>query len=182
MFGIVKECAEEYEKAVEKSAARGLPLNFQNVSVGYTTEVINSVAFGLKTNSISDETCEFKQIGRLIYDPGYLRYRLGLIIRDWFPFLRSVIRFSFFHPKVTQFFLKIVRDTVQYRQQTGYKRNDFLQLLINANDEQKESKEGEGKNLGNSSSRFWRGWIQWRARGLGCLCRETAYDRFYQQS
>lgn len=44
--------------------------------------------------------------------------------------------------EVSEFFTKVVKDTVSYREKNNYVRNDFLQLLINS----KEKGDGEEKN------------------------------------
>lgn len=46
------------------------------------------------------------------------------------PFLRKYIRISIVPQEASDFFLKVVKETVQYREENNYTRNDFLQLLI----------------------------------------------------
>lgn len=43
---------------------------------------------------------------------------------------------------VSEFFTKVVEDTVAYREKNNYVRNDFLQLLINSRDKE----DAKGKN------------------------------------
>lgn len=142
MFGVVKECAEEYQQSLEKSAARGISLDFKELSAGYTIEVINSTAFGLKTNSIGNPDSEFKKIGHLIFQIG-LRFKVRRVIHEWFPFLKRYIRIGLFDKRVVDFFFRTVRETVEYRKKTNSTRNDFLQLLITLN-------EGHADDTGNT--------------------------------
>lgn len=138
MFDTVKECAEECQQMLEKPAAQGIALNFKEVSTGYTIEVINSTAFGWKSNAINDLECGFKKVSRSIFD-GRVRIRIKLVLQTFFPFLKPYIKIHSLPSWIRNFFFNSVRETVEYRKKTGFKRNDFLQLLITLNETAEEN-------------------------------------------
>lgn len=138
MFETVKECAEECQQLLEKPAAQGSVLNFKDVSIGYTIEVINSTAFGWKSNSIADSESEFKKINRALFNQR-MRFTIRNILHTFFPYLKSYINIRFLPSWIRNFFFDSVRETVEYRKKTGYKRNDFLQLLMALNETSEES-------------------------------------------
>jgi len=140
MFGLIKECAEEYQQVLLKSVQSGEPFDAKDYSVNYTVEVISSTAFGLKTHSITSDT-EFKKMSRRIFQLNFTR-TLKFVIRDWFPFLARFLPLKFFDEQITDFFFKTVRETVAYRKQNQFSRNDFLQILMNLNEMSTKSHEG----------------------------------------
>ena len=119
---------------LQKPAAKGIALNFKDVSTGYTIEVINSAAFGWKSNAIKNSESEFKKISRAIF-LGRRRFQMKLLFNTLLPFLKPYVVVYLLPSKIRNFFFNSVRDTVEYRKRTGYKRNDFLQLLISLNEE-----------------------------------------------
>lgn len=49
---------------------------------------------------------------------------------------------------INDFFMKVVDDTVEYREKNNYSRNDFLQLLIDIkNNKDGQAAEHRGKNI-----------------------------------
>ena len=134
MFGIVKECAEECQEMLENSAAQGITLDFKNVSTDYTTEVINSAAFGWKSNAIKDANCEFKKVTHGLANRN-LRLQTKRIWHTLFPFLEDFLNFYVLPTWIRNFFFDTVRDAVEHRKKTGYQRSDFLQLLISLNEQ-----------------------------------------------
>jgi hypothetical protein len=64
--------------------------------------------------------------------------------------LPSLGRFFKFPPKdVTKYFMNMVRDTVEYRENNKVKRNDFMQLLIQLKNKTLRTAEEEDIKLGN---------------------------------
>lgn len=49
----------------------------------------------------------------------------------FFPNIAKKLGFTATEDVVSQFFVGVVKDTVEYREKTKFERNDFIQLLIN---------------------------------------------------
>lgn len=143
MFNTVKECAEDYQKILENSIKQETSLDFKEIGISYAMDVINSTAFGWKTNSMYNPNEELRKISRTAIR-GTARFRFRRLFYMLFPFLKGYVNIFMLPTFMRQFFLNIIQETVQYRKETGYKRNDFLQLLMSLN-EQKMDKVGSEK-------------------------------------
>ncbi|XP_037945840.1 probable cytochrome P450 6a18 [Teleopsis dalmanni] len=98
-----------------------------DLMVRYTTDVTGSVAFGLKCNSLNDPNCEFVAITKKIC---YYRYSMPMVaLMTLFPNLFRKLGFKIIIEEVSQFFLRVVRETVEFRDRTGEQRKDFLNIL-----------------------------------------------------
>lgn len=61
-----------------------------------------------------------------------------------FPSLGRLLRFKQLDPTLTEFFTKVVVDSVKYREKNNIQRQDFLQLLIDMKNN-KDGSEQPGK-------------------------------------
>ncbi|KAK7789223.1 hypothetical protein R5R35_007048 [Gryllus longicercus] len=129
MFALMSECAHEFCQFVSEEARATGEVEFKEVLAKFTTDIIGSCAFGLQFNSMKNPDSEFRAMGRKVFAPSASRTLVGLFFQ-FAPSLAKVFRLRFPTPEVSDFFLKAVHDTVEYREKNNIKRNDFLQLLI----------------------------------------------------
>ncbi|XP_071447823.1 probable cytochrome P450 6a17 [Hetaerina americana] len=156
MFPIVHACAEHLQKTLKssflsiigrchinskaalfplhlKTAAEtermGGSIEVKELMARYTTDVIGSAAFGVEVRSLDNPESEFRVIGRRI-----LSATLSNAIRSFLfvfaPSLAIKLGVRSADPVAEDFFTKIVKDTVTYREENNVKRADFLQLLL----------------------------------------------------
>ncbi|XP_043511352.1 probable cytochrome P450 6a20 isoform X1 [Frieseomelitta varia] len=129
MFGLILECAEHFEKYLDKLAARDEPADFREVTAKYTTDVIGSCAFGIEMSSMSDEDSEFRKVGREIFRPsleGVIRLKMRLYaskLYDWLGYIAP-------DKRLAPFFTKLVTDTMRYRKEHDVYRPDFIHMLM----------------------------------------------------
>ncbi|XP_055852794.1 probable cytochrome P450 6a20 [Episyrphus balteatus] len=95
----------------------------------YVTDVNGNCVFGLDCNSLNDKNADFF---RTVKDmPGLkLHSKLVSILISSFPKLAQKLRMRITHEDLHNFFLRIVRETIKYREKNSVKRNDFLNLMI----------------------------------------------------
>lgn len=96
----------------------------------FTTEVIASVAFGLSTKCHGQPNNDFRRMARAIFEPTGLENLKNLLIVSSEKIAR-IFNLSFNRQETTDFFLRIVRENLEYREKNNIQRNDFFQLLIN---------------------------------------------------
>nr|WCO04824.1 cytochrome P450 monooxygenase [Bemisia tabaci] len=137
MQGCIHELADYLSRCVSDVQ------NLRELMAKFTTDVIGSCAFGLNCNSIRDENSEFRRIGRLIFKPSK-RIRIRNMLRSLGPKLITLLRLKSVHPEVEDFFMSVLKEAVKYRESSALKRNDFLQLLINIQAEEKKQMESNG--------------------------------------
>jgi cytochrome P450 family 6 len=124
-------------------------LEVKDILAKFSTDVIASFAFGVQCNCLKNPDAEFRKWGRKIFQSNI---KSG--IRDIFisvaPALASVMKITYVPRDVTQYFKKMVEETVEYRESNNVKRNDFIQLLIEIKN--KGTLDTEGKTNGTSEA------------------------------
>lgn len=95
----------------------------------FTTDVIGSTAFGVECDSMKNPDSEFMRAGRQVFEATAWENfkRLFLMM---FPDAGRRLRMCITKPEVTRFFMKLLGETVRYREENDVKRNDFLSLLL----------------------------------------------------
>lgn len=113
----------------------------------FTTDVIGSCAFGIDCCSLKDPNAEFRVMGK----KGLTEQRHGLLVMAFmqsFPELAAKMGLKLFTQDVIDFFMRIVRETVEYREKNNVRRNDFMDMLIDLKN-QKLIKSEHGEDLTN---------------------------------
>lgn len=139
MFEMVQECGEELSEFLRMQIIEQdqITIDVKDFSIRYAIDVMFVCGFGLKNNAVKDKDSLSVQIAHKIFDNGKDRNFMAFLS----PVLKEFLGFKVVHPEVSEFFFKTIRETVSYRKETGYVKNDFLQLLINlfiTEDTQKE--------------------------------------------
>ncbi|XP_071868082.1 probable cytochrome P450 6a13 [Bombus fervidus] len=129
MFDLIIECANYFEKYLDKIVAQGEPVDFREITAKFTTDVIGSCAFGINMGALSDEESEFRKIGKQIFEPS-----LEAIIRMKFklmmPKLYDLLGYIVPDRRLAPFLTKVVTDTMKYRKENNVYRPDFIHSLM----------------------------------------------------
>ncbi|XP_071538828.1 cytochrome P450 3A11-like isoform X2 [Panulirus ornatus] len=103
----------------------------------FTLEVISSCAFGIETNSLAEGTSTFHTMAEKLTEfkiLGMLKFLLALL----FPKIFQLLKLSLLSPEVT-FFKDIVTETIRHRDSGEQRRGDFLDIMLEARQDQQES-------------------------------------------
>lgn len=135
MLPLMKDCTEDLLTYLSKH--EGETLEMKEVCAKLTTDNIVSCAFGIKANSFEFENAEFRKYGRRVFD---FNPRRSLQTTSYFvaPLLVSLFKFKFFDGESSNFMRKVFWETVDSREKSGVKRNDFIDLLIHLKNEDPE--------------------------------------------
>lgn len=131
MYPTIVDVAKRFEKCLARIVIQE---NFQVVEVKellarFTTDVIGTCAFGIECNSLDDPNAIFRLKGRKAFDePRHGNVVVNLIRA--FPSIAQRLGVKVFADDVIDFFMKVVRDTVAYREENDISRNDFMDMLI----------------------------------------------------
>lgn len=126
-------------------SAKHEPLEVKDLSDRYTTDVLSSCAFGIQSNSLKNSDSELVKIGKITMRSLDFRIKVMFLIPD------RILEFfnARMMPKhIENYFISLVRNTVEYREKNNVQRNDFMQCLIQLKNgyEIKDSEGiGEGK-------------------------------------
>lgn len=129
----------------KKIVAKAEPIECQELAAKYTTDVIGTCAFGLNINAMANDDNEFRKIRRKLFANSWTN-RLRLWSRKlphWFAVLLKPI---IYNKKIIEFFVNIVKQTMEYRKVNNMKRHDFIDLLIDLQD-QPEQTNRESTNI-----------------------------------
>ncbi|XP_039312733.1 cytochrome P450 6k1-like [Solenopsis invicta] len=85
-----------------------------------------STAFGIKSNCIKDPNNEYRTQGNKIIDINSIKLAMAIFA----PQIMDFFSIPFFPQSVTDFYMKMFRETVEYRQTNHIVRPDFMNLLI----------------------------------------------------
>ncbi|KAF2886489.1 hypothetical protein ILUMI_19683 [Ignelater luminosus] len=148
MFQTLLDCSDNLETLVDKYIQERQPIDIKDVSARFTTDIISSCAFGIECNSLKNPNCEFREYGRKLFDitiwEGVVR-----LIAFVAPDLVIYLKLKILRKELSNFFMNIVRETVNYRETNNIIRKDFMHLLIQLknNVKIKESNVGDLINI-----------------------------------
>lgn len=92
----------------------------------YAVDIIMSAAFGITCDSLENPDNEFRYWGKKIFDPKPLWN--ALIV--WAPQVFDFFSIPYTDKDVTNFFINVFKETVEYRESNNIERKDFLNLLM----------------------------------------------------
>ncbi|XP_065214819.1 cytochrome P450 6a9-like isoform X2 [Planococcus citri] len=138
MFPLMTSCAENIKPALINSTSHRPVFDVKDICGRLMTDMIGSCAFGIDTHSLQNPESEFIKMGRKMF-----KFRWQTLMRRFFPknlppWLVRTLGLGSIPRDVSQYFMKIVEDMVNYREKNNITRGDFLDLLItlrNQNDE-----------------------------------------------
>ncbi|XP_076164171.1 cytochrome P450 6k1-like [Ptiloglossa arizonensis] len=104
-------------------------MDIKNMCCCFTTDMIGTTAFGLNVNSLRDPKAPFRQAGKKVFDYQLIR-GLELLIIFFVPHLTKYTGAIFFGKEASDYLRTTFWNIVNHRIQTGEKRNDVIDLLI----------------------------------------------------
>jgi cytochrome P450 family 6 len=99
----------------------------------FKQDVIGNIAFGLELNSINDPDAEFRRMGKEIFSSSG-NIQIKIVLAASFKKLARKLHVRILPSNVSDFFMKSVKDTVDYRLKNQIERNDVMDLLIKMKD------------------------------------------------
>ncbi|XP_076173237.1 putative cytochrome P450 6a20 [Ptiloglossa arizonensis] len=126
MFPILKETGDTLAKFLNDKAQSKATIDVKDIFSRYSVDIIMSVAFGITCDSFNNPNNEFRYWGKKIFDPK----PLWNVLIFWAPQIFDLFSIPYTERDVTNFFTKMFKDTVEYRESNNIIRNDFLNLLM----------------------------------------------------
>ncbi|GIX86659.1 cytochrome P450 3A29 [Caerostris extrusa] len=148
-MSIFSSCSKVLVDNYSKFAEKGEPVDVKKIFGAFSMDVIANSAFSTKIDSHNDPNNAFVTAARPFFQ-NTVPWRLALWLV--FPSIVKLFSIKVASPLSTKFFADVTLNIIKERKRTGQTRNDFLQLLIEAADEQKaEEKVAEkGDNILNN--------------------------------
>jgi len=146
MENLVEQCGKHMETFLQNecnknTAADGryTELEMKAFFERFTLEVIATCAFGIQCNSLKDPDNEFVKIAARFNEITFFDRILVLFVILFVPQFAHFFRLNVLNRQVLEFLTNVVKKTKEYRSiHKEQKWNDFLQLMIDAAEEEKE--------------------------------------------
>lgn len=129
MYSSIELIGDRFVKALDKLAKEGEAFEVKDLSARFTTDVVGSTAFGIEINCLGGEGEEMFRIVKTLNDSFSAKNVVNLL-KMMFPKFSRLIRLPLIPREVSNYFMNLTRETVDYRENNNVNRNDFLQLLI----------------------------------------------------
>lgn len=129
MFQTVVDTSKELQVIMDEKSNLGAPLDIKDILARFTTDVIGSCAFGIDCNCLRTPDTDFRKYGALSFSPqgvDMLRQLLAITA----PWVMSTLKIRGINKDISEFFLNLVKETVDYREKNNVFRKDFMHLLI----------------------------------------------------
>ncbi|KAE8752540.1 Cytochrome P450 CYP6 [Frankliniella occidentalis] len=129
MLPMMRDIASQLSSHVATEAKRADEVEIDALLSRYAVDVIGSVAFGIECNSLRDKDNEFISMSRKLGRTsavGFVRF----ILIGIHPKLGALLPLKWMFSDTHRFFLNLMKETVEYREQHDVERNDFVQLMM----------------------------------------------------
>lgn len=131
IFPSVLKVAERLNEVLKEFVTKNDDeVKIQDFVLRYNADVIGTVAFGIECNSLKDANSEFINKGRAVNSKPRHSAQFNIWITS-FPNVARWLRIKLLRNDVAAFFMKAVKDTVEYREKNNVQRNDIMDILIN---------------------------------------------------
>ncbi|XP_049535736.1 probable cytochrome P450 6a14 [Anopheles darlingi] len=128
MFGTIWQVALELEQFMEDNH-RQPDLEMKNILGRFTTDVIGTCAFGIECNTLKNPDSDFRKYGNKAFEVDAVRL-MKIFFAASYPRIGRKLGVAITDYGVTKFFMNIVDETINFREQNDVKRNDFMNLLL----------------------------------------------------
>ncbi|XP_078051449.1 cytochrome P450 6k1-like, partial [Augochlora pura] len=130
MFDLMLVVADELDRLLEDlDLTTPKVIEMKDLAANFTTDLIATTIFGLQVNSLRDPKTIFREQGRRMLDYNFFR-AMEFIVIFFMPHLVKYYRAKFFGKETTAFFRAIFSEVMNQRIESGEKRNDLIDLLV----------------------------------------------------
>lgn len=131
MFELMLECAKNldmYLASLKVDDARK-EMDVKDLTAKFATDMIGCIAYGLNVNSLNNPNAEFRKYGKMIFEYGYVR-GFEMLATFFLPHIVRITGIKTFGKESSYFLRKVFWETINQRIESGMKRNDLIDILI----------------------------------------------------
>ncbi|XP_012230909.2 cytochrome P450 9e2-like [Linepithema humile] len=141
IYELISKCSSDFVDYLVEHPEICLAIETKQVFRRYTNDVIATAAFGIDVNSMKEQNNEFytRGVEATAFFGGILAM-LKIMFLRFFPRVSNLIGLSFFPSATSEFFKKIVGETIEAREKHGIIRPDMIHLLMQALDKENSHK------------------------------------------
>ncbi|XP_056634040.1 probable cytochrome P450 6a20 isoform X2 [Diorhabda sublineata] len=129
-FQTMSKCSQDLRNTLDPYGDGEKDLDIFETFACYATDVIGSVVFGVEANSFKRSDAIFRQLGRKIFTNFTILDQVRLFLTICYPDFSAKMGVSNIQPYIQDFYLKFMKEALDYREKNNIIRQDFIQLLI----------------------------------------------------
>ncbi|KAF5304861.1 hypothetical protein FQR65_LT07878 [Abscondita terminalis] len=131
MFDSLLQCGYQLQEAMEEMMMKtNKIIEVRELSICYSINVIGLCAFGVDCNCFKNPNSDFRKFGKKVFDYTSWFRRLKMCFAFAMPNLALRIGVKVFGKDYTDFFTRLVKETIEHREKHGVVSKDLIQLLI----------------------------------------------------
>ncbi|KAL7026326.1 hypothetical protein ACKWTF_013859 [Chironomus riparius] len=134
MFELLDVLGDKLVRILEDQLQYTHELEMRSWLQRFTIDTIGNVAFGIEPNALEHENSELAFYGKKMSNITFLGIVRFMIGSEW-PSLAKKLKIGFTPKDVNDYFLKIFVETLERREKSNIKRNDFVSLLLGLKDD-----------------------------------------------
>ncbi|XP_046751174.1 cytochrome P450 6k1-like [Diprion similis] len=130
-FKLMMDVGEDLDRHMEalELGGAGREIEVKEIAAEFMTDLIGSCAFGLRVNCLKDPNAEFRMCGKNMFQFSYPR-SAELASIFFFPELVRPLKLKFYSRASTNFMRKVFTETLNERIDSGVRRDDLIDLMI----------------------------------------------------
>lgn len=137
IFDLASKCSQEFAKYLYDHPEFSSTIEAKDAFTRYTNDVIATVAFGIEVNSMKHRDNEFYLYGKDAAKFNGVFRLLKLVLFRLSPRMMRMAGFRFLTRSTSEFFWRVINETVKTRDERGIVRQDMIHLLMQARDDKK---------------------------------------------
>lgn len=129
MFPIIESHTMELINLVDSLSTNEVGIDIKNVCMRFTADVIGSCGFGIECNAMRDENAEMLRMSEF-FDIKDTWTRINFFIVNVFTNFAKMFKLKVTPTFINDFFLPMIKQTFELRENSDINRSDFLSLLM----------------------------------------------------
>ncbi|XP_063913808.1 cytochrome P450 6a2-like isoform X2 [Zophobas morio] len=135
MYDVFLKIIENFVNTVETNAQKEGEINIKHTAMNFSTDIILATAFGLNSNTLKEPDNELAKSVLTFFKPSNWIF-LKAVTKEGFSNPGNLLRVIMSNKPHETFFMKLVKDAIDYRDKNNIVRNDFLSLLLEVRDKE----------------------------------------------
>lgn len=143
MFPTISKVGDRLTEFVHDTIKQNNEIEVKGVLARFTMDVIGTVAFGIECDTMKSIDNDFYRLSRIAMEQTRHGPYVTFLIRNM-KGLAKLLGVKILRDDVSEFFMNVVKSTIEYREQNNIQRNDFMDLLIKLKTDEEGDKLTDG--------------------------------------
>ncbi|XP_055691199.1 cytochrome P450 6A1-like [Lutzomyia longipalpis] len=126
---IIKDISDRFVQCLNEELCKREEINLSGYMSRFMMDIIASSAFGLDCNTLKDSNNEFFIMSQAASDT-FIARTLKKVFMTSFKKLSIFLRLKVTKDQTSQYYTRIVEETMSYRDRNNVQRDDFLSMLM----------------------------------------------------